>query len=437
MSAAARRWGSLLAGRPGPWLAAGWTVALHLLFLVALPTQLAVNESTDFTTFYRPVAENAWSGAGWTDRDGQPAVRYPPGFPLLLVPVMAVGGGPGALAVFVGLCVGVAGGALFFWARHATDAVTAGLVALAFASYPVWLWATKQPNSELPFLSLFFLALVAWWRANASRRWPAWALAAGALVGAAALVRPIAVGLALPLAVVALLWRQAPRWRRIAAVGLLLAAQLLTVAPWVVWMHEQTGRWMPLSSGGKLSVLDGLTFAVDPGVEPPPWLSDDVETLMREIGASRAALGSTHDVLTHVARRAASDPAPVAQLLAIKAVRAWYGTESMRLDPWIAAVQAIYLALASFGMVLLWRAGGERRRLALAILFVVGYFWGMTILVLSILRYMLPAMALLMVPVAVAVGRMAQPILGRPDGLAASAMADWRSRLAAGGGSSS
>ena len=57
-------------------------------------------------------------------------------------------------------------------------------------------------------------------------------------------------------------------------------------------------------------------------------------------------------------------------------------------------LQGLYLSLFAASGVLAWRTGGARRRAALAIGLLILQFWVMTTIVLSIARYMIPAMAL-------------------------------------------
>jgi hypothetical protein len=59
-------------------------------------------------------------------------------------------------------------------------------------------------------------------------------------------------------------------------------------------------------------------------------------------------------------------------------------------------LQIIFLPLVLWGSVICWRQGGTARNLAIVVWACVFYFWAMTILVFSMLRYMVPAIGLLM-----------------------------------------
>jgi len=56
-----------------------------------------------------------------------------------------------------------------------------------------------------------------------------------------------------------------------------------------------------------------------------------------------------------------------------------------------------YLALVAWSIPLAWKQGGIYRVFAISALLTTLYFWVMTVLALSILRYMVPATGLLFV----------------------------------------
>jgi hypothetical protein len=60
-------------------------------------------------------------------------------------------------------------------------------------------------------------------------------------------------------------------------------------------------------------------------------------------------------------------------------------------------IQTVYLALVVWGSVAAWKRGGMAKQVTMSVWGIVLYFWGITILTLSILRYMVPAMAFLCV----------------------------------------
>jgi hypothetical protein len=92
-----------------------------------------------------------------------------------------------------------------------------------------------------------------------------------------------------------------------------------------------------------------------------------------------------------------TQPYTIAKFYAIKAARAWYGTDSGRFETSIMMLQIPYLLLIVLGSIAAWRRGGIAKRWAIGAWLIVLYFWGMTIIALSIVRYMVPVMGILFV----------------------------------------
>lgn len=380
-----------------------------LVFLALLPARFAGNDSADYADFYRPVALSLLAGEGLVD-EGRVADRYPPGFPVAIAAAIGAGAAAGlseaASVHLLGLLGFAATAAALFRLGRACHGPAAGwLAAGAFALYPPHLFLVKQPNSELVFLPLLLAGLELLWRgraAGARSAGPALVLAAGAVFGIGALVRPIALLLFVPLGAFLYLFPAAPlpRGRRFALALALAVGQLLAMAPWTFYLHGETGRWVPLSSGGRLSMLDGLTIGAKKDREGPP-LPGRVRALMVEIDAARPQLRSPGAIFAFLGERAREEPATVAQLALIKVARAFYATDSLRFEYLLLAMQLPLLLAAAAVLARAWRRPGEPwRPLAALALLVLLYFLAMTVLVLSVLRYLVPAMALLFLAIA-------------------------------------
>ncbi len=379
-------------------------VVITLLFWALLPASLNVDDGSDYSAFYGPVARNLAAGHGLLMPDGNVAGRYPPGYPLVLAGDFAVATAlrlPENLVqtVVVLLCLGAATALLWSIARLAWGRWSATAVALLWAGYPFMLWLTKQPNSEIPFVAVLYAGLaLAGHAARRDRdRWAGWLLfGAGLLLGCAMLIRPIAVGVGVLVAGLIVLGLPATtrrvRWGLALA---LLLGNLVAVAPWEGWLLAQTGSLAPLSTGGVASMRDGLTFAVNPkGYRQTIPVPLDVADLMRTI-RSRATLDSVGRIAGFLAHEATVHPGTVGRLFALKAARSWYATDSGRSEGLILALQGLYLLPVAAASVALGRRGRVERQLLGAVWLLVGYFWLMTILALSVLRYMVPAMGLL------------------------------------------
>src|SRR5207245_9920149 len=124
------------------------------------------------------------------------------------------------------------------------------------------LWRTKQPSSEVPFLTARYGSVVLLGRALLAReRKAALLFLAGLLAGYAMLIRPLAIGLGIVLAsCVALLAGAASRARRLGLIVALIAGNVTAVLPWEAWAYVKTHTIIPLSSGDVPTLSDGLTF---------------------------------------------------------------------------------------------------------------------------------------------------------------------------------
>ncbi|MDX1664352.1 MAG: glycosyltransferase family 39 protein [Candidatus Promineifilaceae bacterium] len=382
-------------------------IAVTLLFWAVLPSSASGVDSGDYLAFYKPVGKSIAEGEGLRRADGSPAIRYPPGYPLLLAGVFAISdvvGTDGDLAVNLLILLSMAATAvlLYLVARTLWGPWLALAPALLWISYPFALWATKQPLSETPFTA-FFLGSFAllWWLIDRSRttsaKQTAVAFSLGLLIGYTMLIRPVAIGLPFIFgALILLLKTHVTPSRRLLLGGALFFGSLLVVVPWEAWLHANTGRFILLSSGGPASIRDGLTFAVyDKGYREEFDVPGDVVAFMEDVHARRAELNTTGAYIELLVEETVNQPATVGRLLVLKMARSWYGTDSGRYEHFILPLQLGYLLLIGVSSVFAWRQGGDVRKLLFVVCVVVLYFWGMTVLVLSTLRYLVPAFSIL------------------------------------------
>jgi len=176
-------------------------VVVNLVFWMVLPSPLASSESTDFASFYDPVARNLLNGKGLRLNDGSFAVIYPPGYPMVLAVVYGLGRSihlepDRAIAVFILCCNALTTLLLFRLSRSLWGTFSGLMTATLWIGCPIVLWQSKQPNSEIPWLPLVLGSLALFWRSHrlGDRRWPLY-LVVGILIGLATLIRPIAIGM--------------------------------------------------------------------------------------------------------------------------------------------------------------------------------------------------------------------------------------------------
>ncbi len=248
---------------------------------------------------------------------------------------------------------------------------------------------------------MLLLAVLLFWQSLGAPRvsWPRMFLV-GALVGLATLIRPAAVGLGLVLAL--FLWsvtrdRQS-RWPRVILVVALLAGNLLVLAPWEAYVLVKTGRPVVVTVNGVPSVRDGLTYAADDkGYRQATWTPDGARQVMTDLHARFGEMDSYGSVVRELGAELRDHPVGVAELFLLKVARSWFATDSGQLEIPLLLIQTVYLILIVTASWMAWRRGGRYRTFVVLAWLIAGYFWFMTIMVVSILRYMVPAMALLFV----------------------------------------
>jgi len=152
----------------------------------------------------------------------------------------------------------------------------------------------------------------------------------------------------------------------------------------------------------------GLVFAVElrefrQGITLP----EDVIVLMQDLHARRDEMTSIRGIAKVLMEEAQIRPIAVAKLAVLKLVRSWYATDSNRFETEIMLIQIPYILLILLGTWRAWKHGGSARELTICVWMIVLYFWGMTFLVVPLLRYMAPVVGLLflLVPALFLTGR--------------------------------
>lgn len=387
-------------------------VAVAAAFWALLPDSYRQNQSPDYDMGYEPAARSLIAGRGFLI-DGVWEPRYPPVLPLSLAGLFGLSAATGIseptlLLVFRLLCVGASAVLLYALARLVWPWRLALLPALAWITYPFFLWVAKQPNSEVPFIPVLFATMWLLWRpllrgASGPRAW-AFYFAAGAMAGLAMLTRPAAIGLPVVLAVVVLLCATRPTGRRarLGFAALVLAGSLVAVLPWEGLLYARTGKFIPLGIGGNVTLMDGLMFvASEDEYRRPMNVPDDVVAISRTFYERRLEmqLGGMRGIVALAIELGRDDPGALAKLLLLKVVRGWYANDSRVYEGPSLLLQAVYLGLILWGAFYTWRRRSEygaAARLNGGHWLVALYFWGMAFLVVPLLRYMVPVMGLLM-----------------------------------------
>jgi 4-amino-4-deoxy-L-arabinose transferase-like glycosyltransferase len=287
---------------------------------------------------------------------------------------------------------------------------------LVWITYPLYVWLVRIESTELPFMVLFFAAVLLVLRSvlrNSSLEVPA--LTAGVLIGVGSLIRPFALLMSLP--ILPTLWyssQRRPVARRLIPCGLLLLGNLVAILPWEAWVYQESGLLIPLSTNGRTAMLDGLALDTRPDlpgqVLPIPA---EVRTFLQDILERSDTLTSPAAIGGLLLSELGSNPGAVSKLLILKAARAMYATDSQRHEREVALFQIPFCLLALFGARLAWKAGTHGRLFLVLMVPLVVYSWGMTIVVLSIVRYMLPVLGLLAILVGLSLSALMDRVFPR------------------------
>lgn len=380
------------------------SILVTLIFWQVLPQRFRVEENTDYVSSYKPLAQNILSGRGYIRPSDQTvATDNAPGFPLILVGVFKLAQWTGipeeaGMAVLSAVGLALVSVFVFLLARTLWGRSRAIGAALLCMTYPLSLWLTLQPNTEIPFMVLLYAGLCLFWYALTRRPHANLLFSCGCLFGAAMLIRPIAVGLGLVMSVATwFILREVSRRRRMLLIAMLLMGNLVVVLPWEAFVYYKTGDIVMLSSNGVKSMRDGLTFGLTtkPKAYRETNVPPDVRMVMEDILSDVNELKTPGDIASIVSREFQSHPIAVTKLFLLKIARSWYGTDSGGRELQILLLQLAYIVPVSWGAWKAWRNGKPSRDFVMFTVLIVLYFWGMTLLAISIVRYMVPVTSLL------------------------------------------
>lgn len=246
------------------WLSLAVAAMLHVGLAVFVPPRFEIDSK-----FYRTQAESLVASGASLDADGRPETRYPPGYPVFLAAFLAAGAGFAGAMVAQHLVWIVLTAAAMWLAARSKPALAAPVAGLITTLDLPGLQASISVLSETLAAALLTAAVCcALMSIRAATRTHAlrWAVLAGGLAGATALVRPIAILLGVPLAIASVIGANR-RHRVVVAAALLIASSLLPVL-WMLRNARETGV-ATLSSLAGINLLHyraaGTLAIRDPG----------------------------------------------------------------------------------------------------------------------------------------------------------------------------
>ena len=381
------------------------TVIIHTTCLFLAPDEIIQTDVSDFRKKYAPAATSILNGNGYVLQPGRDLYTgSPPGYPLWLAGIHRISGettvAPGPPIRFVNvITLGIAAVFLFLIAELMTTSTTAGtLTAFLWATYPLLLWIVPLPVSEIPFI--LFLYIGVWYTLSAIQRnrLPGF-FGGGLFFGIAALVRSIGI-IVTPAVFTVLIVAVSGNWKRkLLAGSLLITGLTLSVLPWEAYVYHETGNLIVLSSGGGAALEGGVTYFLRPqaqaaGVRPS---EDVVDVMTRARQTWRQSNRSQTALREFLLNELIENPVPFLKIARMKMARAWYGTYTMKYDQWILVIQFCYLILLIPGILLVIREQKERRSLYAVPVVLLAAFYGMATVFPPNVRFLLPALGLMMV----------------------------------------
>lgn len=396
---------------------AGAFLVVQLALALLLPASLQGNDSSDFRDVYYPIAQRLAAGVGLAEAHhfAPPGpstgavvpgpdvfvTRFPPGYPILLSRVIVVADLVGirhsvAFAAMTALFALANALLLYLILRVGLRSRMAATVgSLCWMAYPPAAFLLKQPNSENPFLTALFAAILL---QLATKPGTLRAVCIGVCLGAAIYIR--LAGLFLPIVFVAVLVGErlllpARRGPVLGGIIATIAIPCLLVAPWVWLIYAETGQFVPVASTG--ADLLRLSYSeLRRSVPANSWLWSD-------------------SLRAYVAQRAAGDAAGSApmelRLLGVKTLRAFYGTFTLRQEPVLITLQLGFFTMAAIGFLRTWR---DRSiwLFHLTAWMIFGYFLATSAVGIPLVRYTLPGQALLTGYVAITAMAVVATLLG-------------------------
>ena len=395
--------------RRAPFFVFLCAVVVTLVFQAMFPTEVRDRQGSDYVSYYRPTANSLLAGRGYSTPSGSVQTRIPPGYPFLLAAVQLLTRPAGlsdqeAVRLLMTLSIGLGAAVIFLIARMIWDPLSALVPSILWMTCPFTQFLTLQLNSDVPFMPLYYATVGLFLHAilNGAAS-PLPFFLTGLLAGVVMLIRPIAIGISGLFAV--LLWfalKGRPRPLRATLAAWILLGTAVAVLPWEAWLYAKTGRFILLSDAGSSTLREGWMFGVREGQpEGRQVVGEEVWDLMHEFANAENG-GSPGTILHILLRETRRRPGAVIHLVCLKLARCWYGTDSLRFERSILLIQSFYLPLLLFAGWKAWRSGASGRLATLCIGSQIACFWGMTFLVIPLLRYMTPVegLAFVLVPAA-------------------------------------
>lgn len=363
---------------------------LNTLLFICLKNQLP--PVTDFLSSYSPLAVNLLSGKGFTI-EGIFCSYYPPLFPLLLAACYKLSGVwnienaiyPAAIVLMQSLSC-----AIFYHINfQLVSRRSAVWSALLLALYPFFivLTATRYAWNAMPLCLFFFAGSLACFFPALYHKKAGNILLSGLLLGFAGLTWGGMAYALLPFLIYMAVFHRKEK-KTWVLIFCFAAGFLMPTASWSLYASHKTGTKVFISSAASGSMADGLVRH-----EYSKFKNYATVRRARE-KRDRGEIKNSRDIFAFYGSEIKNFPLDFLKWSLYKASRAWYGTDSEKHEALNFLAQAPYILCGLYGLFLFAGAQKKETWLFLGLIF---YFWSVSFLVLTTIRYMMPAFMLWMI----------------------------------------
>ena len=402
------------------------TALVSLNMFVFMPDSFKDKPCGDCRGGYINPAMNLIEGKGLVDNNGFISITRPPGSPIIIAGLLYVQrwldlSQQKVFWMFNSLMIAFSAILILMISQFIWEKQDAMWVPYVWITYPFSLWFINQPYSEVPYFVASFFTVYMFllsYRRNSRRYW-IYGLIVGLLSAVGMMIKP--VGMGVPVIVVLLvmiLHRERSRQERTKFSIAVVSGVLVLVIPWFAFVYTNSGKVLFLTDSIVLrnSLINGVTF-VTRGEEYREKLTlhPRVERFMKTI---ELELKSTEDkmlqektvtgsqlrdqievghVLDVIIKVSLENPLDALYLLGTKVVRSWYGTDSHKLEDYAIGIQLVYISMISLSLIRIIKKSLVHKEILFIVLALIFYYWTMSVLFEPLVRYLIPALGLLLV----------------------------------------
>lgn len=345
--------------RPVPLVWAAVSVAFVNLVIRGVWVALVHPSPASDYAWYFSAATRLAEGRGYVSGDGAPTAYWPVGWPFTLSLLFRLTGPSLTAGLILQILLSTATAVVVLMLAHRLTRSVRVAVAAGFAYTLLpsgWAWDSLLGTEQLfTFLTVTMLLLV-----SDATRWQRFAVA-GAVAGAASLVRPTLLVFPAVLLVFELLRTRGPR-RAVLHTAVFCMALLAVIAPWTARNTVVLGSVVPVSTNGGINLYLGTR--TDSGY----WWSNnpaDNPLLKARDEVTRDRLGTRLAVAhwsAHPGKLVGLTPKRLAALYSgnrspyasLRALDSWPEDRSLRWQRAADLVYWLFMGMAASGAVVMW-----------------------------------------------------------------------------------